>query len=339
MTLLQAFATQLTGFSIFGALLLLATQFRCSEYQDNLIPRIAGLALLASLTWIQIVHFGYLQNISDLTQSQLYSISLFTVAPAFYFFSKHLLKANTQYKKWHYLHLLPIILALFIPSSIALPLSFIIGSGYVIWLAHTVYQLRNQRDRFKLEILALSIMFIIAVTVLILGLSMPLIDNKTFYSLYAINIGLAYLITALILLVTPELTTEVAEAAHAAYAESTLENIDTHSLLKKLEKLMLEDKVYTDEELNLGMLAEQVGLTSHQLSELINKHLKKGFSQYIREYRIDEAKRLLVEEPQASVLSIGLEVGFTSQSNFYAAFKKVLGSAPGQYRKLQLKQA
>jgi AraC-like DNA-binding protein len=35
------------------------------------------------------------------------------------------------------------------------------------------------------------------------------------------------------------------------------------------------------------------------------------------------------------VLSIGLCVGFTSQSNFYEAFREIEGSTPGQYRKRQ----
>jgi AraC-like DNA-binding protein len=43
---------------------------------------------------------------------------------------------------------------------------------------------------------------------------------------------------------------------------------------------------------------------------------------------------MLLAEPRASVLSVGLSVGFTSQSNFYEAFREIEGSTPGQYRKL-----
>ena len=43
---------------------------------------------------------------------------------------------------------------------------------------------------------------------------------------------------------------------------------------------------------------------------------------------------LWVAEPSASVLSVGLSVGFTSQSNFYEAFREIEGMTPGQYRKL-----
>jgi AraC-like DNA-binding protein len=66
----------------------------------------------------------------------------------------------------------------------------------------------------------------------------------------------------------------------------------------------------------------------------VNGRLGKGFSRYLRERRIEAAKAMLLGEPKASVLSVGLCVGFTSQSNFYEAFREIEGCTPGQYRKL-----
>jgi len=88
------------------------------------------------------------------------------------------------------------------------------------------------------------------------------------------------------------------------------------------------------ETLNLALLAEQLSLTQHQLSELINTEFQQGFSRYIRQQRIEEAKQLLLADPDTSVLAIGLSVGFSTQSNFYAAFRDIVGVAPGQYRKM-----
>ena len=66
----------------------------------------------------------------------------------------------------------------------------------------------------------------------------------------------------------------------------------------------------------------------------MNGRLGKGFSRYLREQRIGAAKAMLLDEPSASVLAVGLSVGFTSQSNFYEAFREIEGTTPGQYRKL-----
>lgn len=51
-------------------------------------------------------------------------------------------------------------------------------------------------------------------------------------------------------------------------------------------------------------VAEAVGITSHQLSELINTRLGIGFSRYVRECRVNAAKALLISAPSRSILSI-----------------------------------
>ena len=95
---------------------------------------------------------------------------------------------------------------------------------------------------------------------------------------------------------------------------------------------MLNEKVYLDEGLNLSRLADMLDISSHQLSELINTEFGVSFPRYIRQYRVEEAKRLLVQEPDASILSISMMTGFRSQSSFYAAFRDETGHAPGRYR-------
>lgn len=94
------------------------------------------------------------------------------------------------------------------------------------------------------------------------------------------------------------------------------------------------DQIFTEPGLGLSSLAERLGLNSHQLSELMNTRLGKSFSRYLREQRVSAAKVMLHAERSASVLSVGLSVGFTSQSNFYEAFREIEGMTPGQFRKL-----
>ena len=96
---------------------------------------------------------------------------------------------------------------------------------------------------------------------------------------------------------------------------------------------MTVDKHFQNEDLSLSNLADSLELSSHQLSELINSHFGYGFPRYIRDQRINEAKRLLIEEPATSVLAVSMETGFKSQSNFYTAFKDITGLSPGQFRK------
>jgi len=52
--------------------------------------------------------------------------------------------------------------------------------------------------------------------------------------------------------------------------------------------------------------------------------------------RVAAAKDLLVSAPMQSILSIGMDTGFRSQSSFYAAFKEITGQSPGDYRKARV---
>ncbi len=332
-TIAQNITLLLIGFSIFSALLLSITHLNCSEYSGRLVSRLAGLLLLAGLTLLQIAHFQFLQGDSSFIYSKFYVVLLFTVAPAFYFFSRDVLKVDNTYHSALFLHAIPLLISIFLPRNFALPLAFFIGTGYVFWLAMIVYALRTQRKRFRLELVALSAMFFVAFMVLLLGVVLPLVSDNFFYTTYASLIGLTYLVVVYTVIRFPNISTDVNEAAQAAYAISTLKNEDTNALELKLKQLMEVEKLYSQETLSLSSLAEEMRINTHQLSELINTRFNKSFSQLVREYRIKEAQRMLIEEPKSSVLSIGLSTGFTSQSNFYSAFKEITGMAPGNYRK------
>ena len=333
MTLFQTITLFLVGFSIIAAILLSFTHFNCSEYKGKLLSRIAGLTLLICLALIQLAHFTFLQNSSYWIHSQAYISLLSIVSPAFYFFSRDLLKVENSYHPALALHALPLISTLLLPRNYALILIFMIGTAYVLWLVKLVYDLREQRKRFKLELIALAAMSLVAFLVLLLGVAIPVLSELFFYTTYAFLIGIAFFIAVLTLLSFPQITLEVSEAAQASYASSTLKNVDSEALTLKLKQLMKIDKLYINEGLSLSILADQMELSTHQLSELINTHFQKSFSQLVREYRVDAAKEMLINEPKASVLSIGLSVGFTSQSNFYTAFSDISGMPPGSYRK------
>ena len=117
------------------------------------------------------------------------------------------------------------------------------------------------------------------------------------------------------------------------YKKSRLKGMDESKIKDRLEALMRREKVYADEDLTLSQLAEELGLTNHQLSEFLNQRLSMKFSDYINSWRVEEAKVLLLEDPDRSILAISESVGFNSKSAFNEAFKKFADSTPSEFRK------
>ncbi len=126
------------------------------------------------------------------------------------------------------------------------------------------------------------------------------------------------------------------ETRKAHYEKSRISGLDVDLICTRLTELMRDEKVFADEELSLRDLAGELAISPHQLSEILNEKIKKNFNTFVNEYRIDEAKKMLIDEPRRSILSIGIAVGFNSNTTFCTVFSKIEGISPSQYRKQNL---
>jgi AraC-like DNA-binding protein len=119
------------------------------------------------------------------------------------------------------------------------------------------------------------------------------------------------------------------------YERSTLTPETAERYLKRLLQLMEAEKPYLDSELTVSKLAEKLSVPAPHLSQTINERLKQNFIDFINTYRVDEAKRRLVDPSRRhySVLAIAEEVGFNSKSSFNSVFKKHVRMTPSEFRK------
>lgn len=83
--------------------------------------------------------------------------------------------------------------------------------------------------------------------------------------------------------------------------------------------------------LDRGDVAARVGLSPGYFSTLFRKHTGHAFSQYVRNLRIDEAKRYL-RESDMQVQIVARRVGFTDPFYFSRVFKDLVGVPPQGYR-------
>ncbi len=126
------------------------------------------------------------------------------------------------------------------------------------------------------------------------------------------------------------------ETRKAHYEKSRIAGLDVEKIYIRLHELMRDEKIFADEELSLRDLASELGISQHQLSQILNEKLKKNFNTFVNEYRVEEAKKMLCDEPGRSILSIGIAVGFNSNTAFTTVFSRIAGMTPSQYRKSML---
>lgn len=116
---------------------------------------------------------------------------------------------------------------------------------------------------------------------------------------------------------------------------SALSTEETTGHVNKLKYLIKAESVYKDPNLTIKSLASKMVISPRTLSEIINDELGKNFYEFINEYRIKEARRIL-EDPetrQMSIIDIAYDVGYNSKSAFNRAFKLFTRMTPSQFRK------
>ncbi len=103
-----------------------------------------------------------------------------------------------------------------------------------------------------------------------------------------------------------------------------------------LLNLIQSKKSYLDSEISLIKLANEMKCSPHQLSYLINNGFDENFYQFINRFRIEEAKKMILDPKMnhLSLLGIGFEVGFNSKSVFNTTFKKTTGKTPSEFKKI-----
>jgi len=101
-------------------------------------------------------------------------------------------------------------------------------------------------------------------------------------------------------------------------------------LFEDLKRLMQNEEVFRDPDLQASVLCKQLGTNKLYLSQAINSMTGMNLNHYINVYRINEAKRLILIK-DASIYEIQTLCGFNSKSTFYTAFKKITGMTPKQF--------
>jgi AraC-like DNA-binding protein len=104
--------------------------------------------------------------------------------------------------------------------------------------------------------------------------------------------------------------------------------------------LFVQNQVYLNKDISLFMVAEMTELNIKDVSRLINQYAKKNFNQFVNAFRVEEAKKHLInsEMNHLNLTGIAEKVGFNSRSAFFSAFKLQEGMTPNEFKKSAVNQ-
>lgn len=265
---------------------------------------------------------------------------LLTIGPSIWFYTNYLAKPDVHFKRSKILiHYVPALLSILFCWAIPNDRSIIAQLFYTFLIFHmTVYTVtsliwlfRQPKDLVINKSIKKWLYYFLSVTLFMLIIYFMISNNIIPYYL-----GTAFLFSAVIIffgiwaLKNPflfKINKEKYSSSSLSYEESVL-NID------QLDALMKDEKLFLDPDLTLTKTSAQLGISTKQLSQAINQVYKKNYSQYIANYRVEEAKRLLhsTEYANFKISAIAYDSGFNSISSFNTTFKKLTQLTAIEYR-------
>ncbi len=260
------------------------------------------------------------------------------VGPLLYLYGYHLLSRNAAFKSSNLLHFIPsllyVVFSHMIPNSDGsffwnLSYTFILLQSYAyLGMSIHLYQKKMNGIQKELRLWYIRLIFTLGLiwgcyTLIFVGILPMYSAGPIAYSFFIIL--LAYLGIHSKKTFNLNLT--------ARYHTSTLSPEKGKAYFEKIEAIMKEKQLYLNPGLTLTSVAEAVGISSRNVSEIINKHANQNFASYINNYRVEEAKCLLkTRSKKTKIITVALDAGFNNLSTFNVTFKAITNLTPSEYR-------
>jgi AraC-like DNA-binding protein len=271
--------------------------------------------------------------------------SLLLIGPLFYLYVKSLLNKSFKIARKSLLHFIPFLPAflfaitinpIFIrqtPTWVFITMFCLYYGHFLAYLGSVFIQLKRAK-RSEGNTVTINWLYIL------------LYALAAIWTVYVLNIvedEIPYLIGPILYSIIVYAGTFMAikndyinQITHQKYTTTPLSKDETNRIFVKLKKLLEEDQVFKNENLNLSTLSQHLNISTQKLSMVINIKFKDNFSSFISNYRIKHSCTLFSDKgfQNYTIASIAFESGFSSVSSFNAAFKKVTGQTPSGYRKI-----
>ena len=92
-------------------------------------------------------------------------------------------------------------------------------------------------------------------------------------------------------------------------------------LMQRICHLMDEKQLYLQQGLKVSDIASALGINSRYVSDCVKAVRGCSLTQFVNEYRVEHAKRLLLERPEMKISTVAIESGFTNDKAGHDAYR------------------
>lgn len=290
----------------------------------------------------------------------------FLIGPVIY----HFVRLNTRDTGWQWIHIIHLVpftyeLAILLPFYI-LPAEIKIAIyefsqdpqrqiqfdrfsfGYLLYISSTLYFLvlsfnllrqvkpMEKKDRKKRKVLKWIFYLLTAYlgfNLLLFVASFFLPNFTEIQKLSPLLLSVMIQVMGFMCYLNPDVISS--EEGQAKYSSSALSNDRIENLSESLITVLEEKRLFLKQELKPKELADELGISTTNVSQVISKGLGTSFYNLINEHRVEQAKSLLTSEEyaDAKLIHIALDSGFSNKSSFIRNFKRFAGVSPSEFRK------
>ena len=342
---------------------------RISNNNHSANTILSKLILIATMMLIgRFIYFRYL-NLTIFHWSILVDSLVFLFGPLFYIYIRRLLfKGNTSYLLPVY-HATPFLLLLtlsifylihyssedFYQYFLNGNLKTIFNIISIVMIASNLYYLfrsyklvkkykKEEKQNFSFEqspinfLNSFLISFLVCLVAWIISyINYSLLDRYFTYVNYEsvwVAIPVLLYVIGYFSLKQPELF-RIPLEVKISEKKARLSALDSDLLKKKLDSLMLNEKVFLQHDLTLREVAKLLKTSTNNISWLLNSVYKTTFYDFINSHRIKEFVKEVENKKhlQNTILALSIDAGFNSKSTFNKAFKVVMKDTPSNYIK------
>jgi len=111
-------------------------------------------------------------------------------------------------------------------------------------------------------------------------------------------------------------------------------------LQERIHDMIYTQKRFRDKDYSAKRLAEDLGTNTRYISAVVNVKFHMNYTTFVNSFRVNEARTMLTDSRylKMKMEEISDAVGFSNRQSFYAAFYKVTGKTPREYRQEYLKR-